>query len=240
MSVTVLIPCKNEEEIISQTISLIQVKLLETDYEILVVDDFSEDLTFEIVTKMSKNDNKIRIIKNKNLGGLGEAIRNGIENSSKDFICFFMADQSDSVDDLVSYIDIISKNNFQAVLGSRFVTNSSVHNYPYKKLVLNRFFNKLVQLLFLSRYNDFTNAFKIYKKKTLMSIYPLVSENFNIFLEIPLKIVYRGYNYKVIPISWNNRKSGNAKFKIRELGSKYFFTLFYCFLEKILLKKNKN
>ena len=73
-----------------------------------------------------------------------------------------------------------------------------------------------------------------------MSIYPLVSENFNIFLEIPLKIVYRGYNYKVIPISWNNRKLGNAKFKIRELGSKYFFTLFYCFLEKILLKKNKN
>ena len=189
---------------------------------------------------MSKTNNKVRIIKNKKLGGLGETIRNGIENSTKNFICFFMADQSDSVDDLVSYINIISKNNYDAVLGSRFLVGSSVYNYPYRKLILNRFFNKLVQVLFLSTYNDFTNAFKIYKKKTLINIYPLVSENFNIFLEIPLKVIYRGYDYKVIPISWTNRKLGTAKFKIRELGSKYFFTLFYCFLEKILLKKSKS
>ena len=66
---------------------------------------------------------------------------------------------------------------------------------------------------------------------------PLISEDFNIFLEIPLKIISRKMNYKIVPISWKNRKEGKAKFNMKELKSKYLFTLIYCFLEKILLKK---
>ena len=87
------------------------------------------------------------------------------------------------------------------------------------------------------KYNDCTNAFKIYKRSTLSKLFPLVSENFNIFLELPLKIIYRRYNYKIIPISWTGRKKGITKFYFRDLGSKYIFTLLYCLLEKILLKK---
>jgi dolichol-phosphate mannosyltransferase len=66
---------------------------------------------------------------------------------------------------------------------------------------------------------------------------PLISEDFNIFLEIPLKIISRRMSYKIVPISWKNRKEGKAKFNMKELQSKYLFTLIYCFLEKILLKK---
>jgi len=68
---------------------------------------------------------------------------------------------------------------------------------------------------------------------------PFVSESFNIFLEMPLKIINRGYSYKVININWYGRKKGKAKFKIKELKSKYLFTLIYCFLEKILLNIKK-
>ena len=68
---------------------------------------------------------------------------------------------------------------------------------------------------------------------------PFVSESFNIFLEIPLKIINRNYTYKIIPINWYGRKKGKAKFKINELRSKYLFTLIYCFFEKILLNIKK-
>ena len=91
----------------------------------------------------------------------------------------------------------------------------------------------------MSDYNDFTNAFKIYKKSTLLKILPIVSENFNVFLELPLKIIIRKYNYTIVPINWKNRKKGKSKFKIKELGSMYLFTLFYCLLEKILLNKKR-
>ena len=92
-------------------------------------------------------------------------------------------------------------------------------------------------MIFFSKYNDFTNAFKIYKRSTLLKLYPLVSENFNIFLEIPLKIECRKFRYEIIPISWNGRKLGESKFNLQEIGSKYIFTMLYCLLEKILLKK---
>ena len=68
---------------------------------------------------------------------------------------------------------------------------------------------------------------------------PFVSESFNIFLEIPLKIISRNYTYEVITINWLGRKKGKAKFKIKELRSKYLFTLLYCFFEKILLNIKK-
>ena len=70
-------------------------------------------------------------------------------------------------------------------------------------------------------------------------MFPIVSENFNIFLELPLKIITRGFEYKTVAISWNNRKKGKSKFNIKELSSKYFFTLIYCLMEKHLLKKKK-
>ena len=76
----------------------------------------------------------------------------------------------------------------------------------------------------------------MYKTSSLKSLRPFVSESFNIFLEIPLKIISRKMKYKTTSISWNGRKKGVSKFKIKELKSKYLFTLFYCLLEKILIK----
>jgi dolichol-phosphate mannosyltransferase len=96
-----------------------------------------------------------------------------------------------------------------------------------------------VSVIFFNSFNDYTNAFKIYKAEVLKSFLPLVSESFNIFLEMPLKVISRNYKFEVIPINWQGRKKGKAKFDIKELRSKYLFTLFYCFLEKILLN-NKN
>jgi dolichol-phosphate mannosyltransferase len=106
-------------------------------------------------------------------------------------------------------------------------------DYPKKKLLLNRIFNIFVKFIIWSDYNDFTNAFKIYKSDTLKKLQPFVSDNFNIFLEIPLKLIFHKYKYKIIPINWSNRKIGKAKFKINELGSKYLYTLYYLIKKKI-------
>ena len=148
-----------------------------------------------------------------------------------------MSDLSDSIDDLESYYKIISDENVDAVFGSRFIKGSKVIEYPKKKLILNRNFNLITKLVFFSDYNDFTNAFKIYKKNALIKTFPLVSESFNVFLELPLKIISRKMKYKIIPITWVNRKEGTSKFDIKELRAKYLFTLIYCLLEKLLLKK---
>lgn len=184
--------------------------------------------------KLKSSNNKI-VYFNNTKKGLGGAIDLGIQKSQGEYVCIMMSDSSDTVEDLNCYYDVISSNNLDAVFGSRFVRGGKTVNYPLLKMVLNRLGNLLAKFLIWSDLNDFTNGFKIYRKDVLIKLYPLVSESFNIFFELPLKTIIRGFRYKVIPISYYNRTVGEAKFKIDELGSKYIFTLLYCFLEKILL-----
>ena len=190
------------------------------------------------INTIIKDKKNFRVIDNTKKG-LGGAINLGIKKSLGENIAIMMADQSDDINDLIKYNNLMSEENYDAILGSRFTKMSKVRDYPLQKLILNRIFNFFVSLIFLNRYNDYTNAFKIYKKTTLMEIMPLISESFNIFLEIPLKVISRNYNYKIISINWMGRKKGESKFKIKELGSKYLFTLIYCFIEKSLLNIKK-
>ncbi len=238
MSLSIIIPVKDEEEIITNTLFELDKSWLKNiEHEILIINDNSIDGTKKLIENIDAKNIKITLIDNPKFG-LGAAINCGINNSSKNFVCIMMADMSDSLSDLKSYYEEMKSNNLlDAVFGSRFISQSKVTNYPKFKYFLNRLANNFIRVIFFSKYNDFTNAFKIYKKSTLLKLLPLVSENFNIFLELPLKIECRKFQYAMIPISWDGRKSGKSKFNLKELGSKYIFTLLYCLLEKILLKK---
>ena len=236
MKVSIIIPVRNEELVIEKIISQLENKLKSLSYEIIFINDFSTDNTAQIIEEIIKNKIQIKLHNNKRKG-LGGAITEGINKASGEAVCIMMSDLSDNIDDFKKYYDIIKNQQIDAVFGSRFIQGSRIIDYPRKKLILNRIFNIITKLLFISDYNDFTNAFKIYKKSALLKTFPLVSESFNIFLEMPLKIISRRMKYKIIPISWINRKEGVSKFDIKELKAKYLFTLIYCWLEKILLKK---
>ncbi len=235
---SIIIPARNESENLEDILSYFNKNLIKLDFEVLIINDFSEDNTYERAKQLFEKEKSFKVYNNINKG-LGGAINLGIEKSTGDKISIMMADLSDDAKDLLKYNEIMENKKIDAVLGSRFMKNSQVLDYPIQKLILNRIFNLIVSLLFWNKYNDYTNAFKIYKKQALKDIMPLVSESFNIFLEIPLKIISRNYSYEIIPINWYGRKKGKAKFKIKELQSKYLFTLIYCFIEKNLLNLKK-
>jgi len=237
--ISILIPLRNEYENLDKIERIFKENFSEITHEVILINDFSTDDTLIKAKEISEKNLNFSVLNNSKLG-LGGAINLGIEKASGEFICIMMADFSDDINDLKRYYNLMSENNCDAIFGSRFILGSKVINYPKDKLILNRIFNLFVKILFLNRYNDYTNAFKIYKANVLKSFLPLVSESFNIFLEIPLKIISRGYTFKTIPISWEGRKKGAAKFKIQELKSKYLFTLLYCLIEKLLLKKRKD
>lgn len=238
MSLSIIIPVYNEIKQLQVTIKkLPNLKKYFNNFEIVFVDDFSNDGTLDFLLKKSKRYKFINVVRNKKKG-LGSAIHLGILRCKKKYVCIQACDQSDDINDLKKYYKILCENDLDAVFGSRFIRNSKVKNYPFIKLILNRIFNNLVRILFLTNYNDFTNGFKMYDRQTLKKLLPIVSENFNVFLEIPLKIISRKYKFTITPINYYNRKIGVSKFRIKELGSMYLFTLLYCWLERILLKKN--
>jgi dolichol-phosphate mannosyltransferase len=84
--------------------------------------------------------------------------------------------------------------------------------------------------------NDTTNAFKAYRKTTIDGLRPILSPHFNITVELPLKAIVRGFSHTTIPITWRNRRSGVAKLKIKEMGSRYLFICLYVWLEKYFSK----
>ena len=237
-ALTILIPVRDEEENVKIISNEIINKIDCEDFEILFINDYSNDKTEEVIKLMIENDKRIKYYNNNKKKGLGDTIVEGIKKSMGKYVCIMMSDSSDTVEDLNRYYETIVTNNLDAVFGSRFIKGGKTVDYPIIKLILNRIGNLLAKFLMWSDLNDFTNGFKIYKKNTLIGLYPLISESFNIFFELPLKTISRGYKYKIIPISYYNRTVGEAKFKIDELGSKYLFTLLYCFLEKSLLRKD--
>ena len=72
--------------------------------------------------------------------------------------------------------------------------------------MLNRIANAGIRFLFRHGYNDTTNAFKAYRRHVIDQIQPLLSNHFNLTVEMPLKAVVRGYDFAVVPVTWTNRQ----------------------------------
>jgi dolichol-phosphate mannosyltransferase len=161
------------------------------------------------------------------------AIRYGLSYARGEAVAIMMADGSDSPEDLVTYFRKIGEG-YECAFGSRFIPGSHIIDYPRHKLWINRLANLFVRSLFRYRYNDTTNAFKMYRRYVLDAMQPLISPHFNLTVEMPLKAIVRGYNYAIVPISWHNRRAGESKLKIKEMGSRYLFIVLYLWLEKTL------
>ena len=89
----------------------------------------------------------------------------------------------------------------------------------------------LCRALFRHGLNDTTNAFKAYRREVIDSVQPLVSNHFNLTVELPLKAIVRGHSYVICPISWRGRRFGASKLSLQEMGSRYMFIVLYVLLE---------
>jgi dolichol-phosphate mannosyltransferase len=230
---SVVIPARDEEGCIAVTVEHLHVELRRRNipHEIIVVDDGSQDRTWEILQQLSTTIHELRPVQNLGQHGFGRAVVCGINAVEGDAVVVMMADESDDCRDVVQYWEKLNEG-YDAVFGSRFVKGGGVIDYPRVKYAINRLGNLFIKMLFRIRLNDTTNAFKAYRRATLDGLRPFLSPQFNLTVELPLKTIVRGYTWAVIPITWRNRRTGIAKFKIREMGSRYFFIVCYCWLEK--------
>ena len=230
---SVVIPARDEEGCIRSTVEhlYLELNLQKVPHEIIVVDDSSTDRTWDILQDLKARIPELRPVQNNGPHGFGRAVICGLNAMAGDSVVIMMADESDDCRDVVRYWDELKKG-YDCVFGSRFIKGSATIDYPYVKLVINRLANTFLKLLFGIRLNDTTNAFKAYRREVLDGCRPLISSHFNLTVEIPLKAIVRGYSWTVIPITWRNRRTGTAKLKIKEMGSRYLFICLYIWLEK--------
>ena len=230
---SVVIPARDEEQSLPATLEHLHLEftLNNVPHEIVVVDDGSKDKTWEMLTRLKTKIPTLRPVQNPGNHGFGRAITYGLHHSTGDAVVIMMADESDDARDVVRYWKLLNEG-WDCVFGSRFIKGGGTIDYPRVKLLVNRVANFLIRVIFRIPLNDTTNAFKAYRRTVIRGCEPLIAPHFNITVEIPLKAIVRGYSWTVVPITWRNRRFGEPKLKIREMGSRYFFICAYVWLEK--------
>jgi dolichol-phosphate mannosyltransferase len=230
---SIVIPARDEEGCIASTVEhlYVELRIHGVPHEILVVDDGSTDSTWEKLLHLRERVPTLTPIQNKGPNGFGRAIECGFDHMKGDAAVVMMADESDDCRDVVRYWHLLNQG-WDAVFGSRFVKGGGVIDYPWLKLKVNRLANFFIRIMFGIRLNDTTNAFKAYRRNVIEGCRPFLSPHFNLTVELPLKTIVRDYSWTVIPITWRNRRTGEAKLKIKEMGSRYLFICLYVWLEK--------
>jgi dolichol-phosphate mannosyltransferase len=230
---SIVLPARDEEGCIVSTVEHLhlELRLQNVPHEIIVVDDGSSDSTWSLLTNLAATVPELRPLQNTGRHGFGCAIIHGLDHIHGDAAVIMMADESDDCRDVVKYWQLLNQG-WDAVFGSRFMKGGGVIDYPWFKLRVNRLANLFIRLMFNIKLNDTTNAFKAYRKTVIDGCRPLLSPHFNLTVELPLKTIVRGYSWTSMPITWRNRRTGVAKLKIKEMGSRYLFICLYVWLEK--------
>ena len=230
---SIVIPARNEEGALPATVEHLhlEMKLSKIPHEIVVVDDGSTDTTWAVLTELRKKIPELYPIQNLGDHGFGRAVTVGLRRCTGDAVVIMMADESDDVREAATYWKKLNEG-WDCVFGSRFIKGGGVIDYPRFKLFVNRLANFFIRTIFRIPLNDTTNAFKAYRRTVIQGCEPLMAPHFNLTVELPLKAIVRGYSWTVVPITWRNRRFGEAKLKIKEMGSRYFFICAYVWLEK--------
>lgn len=230
---SVVIPARDEAGCIATTVKDLYRELTSNDvpHEIVVVDDGSTDQTWGILLELTQVVPTLASVRNPGPHGFGRAIVRGLDAMTGDAVVVMMADESDDCRDVVRYWRLLN-DGWECVFGSRFIAGGGVVDYPRVKLVANRLTNGFIRVLFGIQLNDTTNAFKAYRRTVIDGCRPILAPHFNLTVELPLKAIVRGYSWTVMPITWRNRRTGEAKLKLREMGSRYLFIVLYVWLEK--------
>jgi glycosyltransferase involved in cell wall biosynthesis len=229
-SVSVIIPAYKEEEFIEDAIKKLQNKLEENKfvYEIIIIlDKASYDKTEEIVKKLIKENNKIRLITRANKLGVGSAVKDGIRNSKNETILITTAEISEDPDDLIKLLNKINEG-YDLVSGNRFFQGSKIEGYSKKQFIANRLCNFAIRILFGIKLNDITNGVKAYKSSIIKNI-ELSAKSFDIFAEIPIKILKnKGITFYELPVKHKVRNQKFSKFNFSKEASLFFKILLKC------------
>lgn len=233
---SIVIPAYNEEKNILPTIAKLagELRAEQIPFELVIVNDNSRDNTPTVVEAAKGDYPEIHLVHNTPPGGLGRAVRFGLKHFTGDVVAVVMADLSDDPKDVVRCYRKIEEG-YDCAFGSRFIRGSRVTQYPRVKLFFNRLGNAVIRIMFTTRHNDLTNAFKVYRRHVIEAIEPLYACHFNITIEMSLSALIRGFTIATIPINWSGRTWGQSNLRLRQMGRRYLCTLLKIWFERVLI-----
>jgi dolichol-phosphate mannosyltransferase len=231
-SVSVVIPCHNEEMNIEPLITQLKSFYGEYIHEIIPVDDNSQDSTGDVIRRLADEDPIIRPIFRSPPNGVGRAIADGYRAATGRYVLSMDCDFRHLLPEIRDLFDAAAEG-YDVIVGSRFSRHSVLLNYPFQKIIANRGFHALAQSILLRRFRDLTNNLKLMRREVVENL-QLTQPGFAVNAETGLQPLLMGYSVKEVPISWINRTPdmGVSSFRLAKVGSGYWQVLFRLWLKK--------
>ena len=223
--VSIVVPCRNEEDNIPSLVENLLGCYGDYIHEIILVDDNSRDLTAKIATTLGERDPRVRLIRREMPNGVGRTLREGFNAVTGDYVLTMDCDFQHIMPELTGLFDAVAEGADVAI-GSRFFRDSVLLNYAFTKILANRGFHIIANLLLGKHFRDVTNNLKLMKKEVLDAIH-LESDDFAANAETGLQPILLGYNVQEVPISWINRSvdMGFSSFNLFSTGPNYLRVL---------------
>ena len=185
----------NEEDNLKDTVkSIYEAKekiKFEHKYEIIIVDDGSNDETFKIATHLKNSDENINLIKNSKNIGYGESLKKGLSEVKYDKFIVIPGDNDLTCDTIASGLSKLHKADLIMIFPVNIENRSKVRN-----LISITF--KMIYLAFFDCYVNYINSPAIYPTKFVKK-FNLKSSKFSIIAEITTKILHQEITYIEVP-----------------------------------------
>ena len=233
-----MIPCHNEEPNVGPPIAGLRDFYGEYIHEIIPVDDNSQDGTSEVIRRLAEEDPTIKPIFRAPPNGVGRALADGYRAATGQYVMSMDCDFQHLLPEMRDLFDAAAQG-YDVVVGSRFSRHSVLLNYPFQKIVANRGFHALAQMMLLRRFRDLTNNLKLMRRQVVEKL-ELTQPGFAVNAETGLQPLLMGYSVMEVPISWINRTPdmGISSFQLAKFGGGYWQVLIRLWRKTVLSRRS--
>jgi dolichyl-phosphate beta-glucosyltransferase len=176
-------------------------------YEIIVIDDGSNDNTPELTQAFVDSDNNVILLKNSTNKGKGFSIKRGVFSARGEYILFTDMDLSVPIDELSKFIPYLN-NGYDITIGSRRIKGSQIMiSQPLYRRILGSIFYQIVYIFFFNSIRDTNCGFKCYRREVAVDIFAKQRVSGWGFDTELLYIAHKQrYKIKEVPVRWYNNR----------------------------------
>lgn len=228
---SIIVPAYNEAQTVRQLVEKIMEVRFPVEYEIILVDDHSQDRTYEIAQLLGHQDTagRITILRNEENRGKGYSILRGLERASGDIIVVQDADFEYDPSELPRLLGPLLEGRAQVIYGSRFLGGGVPKGMAFPNYVANLFLTWITNCLYGTRLTDMETCYKIVPRALMMSL-GLSARRFDFEPEITARLAQRGIRINELPIQYSGRTASEGK-KIKALD--FFIALKILFARRL-------
>jgi glycosyltransferase involved in cell wall biosynthesis len=229
-SISLVLPMFNEKEYLGKTVpaALAVLESLSADFEIIIVDDASNDGSQDIADTLAAKDSRVKVVHHKINRKLGGVLKTGFSAASKEIVVYTDMDMPFDFSLLGEFLSLTDRVDI--INGCRMTSERS-----FKRKLYSMVYNSLIRVIFGLRVEDVNFSMKIFKKEILAEL-DLKSEGSFISAEILVKAQYRGYKIVEVPVNFQLRLWGLSRLSSPSVVYKIIYEMVKLFPEITALR----